>query len=304
MIPLDLQVNGFGGVDFNDETITAEDLHRACEDLRKSGAGQILATVITDSIDSMCARLARIVELREADPLAKELITGLHIEGPFLNETPGYIGAHPAEHAKPANPDGMRRLLEAGAGLTRLVTLAPERDPDFATTRMLAQQNITVSAGHCDPSLDDLRGAIDAGLTMFTHLGNGCPMHMHRHDNIVQRGLTLADRLWICFIPDGVHVPFPALRNYVKCAGIERTIMVTDAVSAAGLGPGNYRLAGQDILIGDDGIAWAPDRSHFIGSTVTMSRTLENLRNELELPEHSIEKIVSSNPRKALQGDG
>ena len=139
MIPLDLQVNGFGGVDFNDETITAEDLHRACEDLRKSGAGQILATVITDSIDSMCARLARIVELREADPLAKELITGLHIEGPFLNETPGYIGAHPAEHAKPANPDGMRRLLEAGAGLTRLVTLAPERDPDFATTRMLAQ---------------------------------------------------------------------------------------------------------------------------------------------------------------------
>ena len=124
----------------------------------------------------MAARLARIAAYRQADALARELIWGLHIEGPFISPLPGYVGAHPPEHVRPADPDAMRRLLDAAAGLTRLVTLAPERDAGLAVTRLLAGQGILVAAGHCDPSLADLRAAIDAGLSMFTHLGNGCPM--------------------------------------------------------------------------------------------------------------------------------
>ena len=137
---------------------------------------------------------------------------------------------------------------------------------------MLAGMGIVVSAGHCDPTLDQLRGAMDAGLTMFTHLGNGCPMHLHRHDNVVQRVLSVADRLWICFIADGIHVPFVALGNYLRLVGLDRAIVVTDSIAAAGLGPGRYTLGRQDVVVDEALVAWAPDRSHFVGSAISMVR--------------------------------
>ena len=149
-------------------------------------------------------------------------------------------------------------MLDAGNGLTRLITLSPECDAGFAVTSFLARQNVTVSAGHCNPSLDQLKAAIDAGLTMFTHVGNGCPMQMHRHDNIIQRALSLHDRLWLCFIADGVHVPFVALGNYFRAAGIERCVVVTDAIAPASLGPGRYKLGRWDLQIGEDMVARAP----------------------------------------------
>jgi N-acetylglucosamine-6-phosphate deacetylase len=300
MNPLDLQVNGFGGVDFNRDGLTVEALRTACERLRASGGGQFLATLITAAPDAMCRRLAAIVQCREEDQLVAAMVAGIHIEGPFLNESPGYIGAHPAVHAMPAEPGLMRRLLDAAGGLTRLVTLAPERDPGGRVTRLLADQGIIVSAGHCDPSPDQLRAAIDHGLTMFTHLGNGCPMLLHRHDNIIQRVLSVADSLWICFIADGVHVPFPALGNYLRCAGIDRSIVVTDAIAAAGLGQGTYTLGERSIVIGVDHVARSPDASHFVGSTVTMRQTRGNLERQLGLGESAIARLLDLNPRQAL----
>src|SRR5580658_9381675 len=195
---LDLQVNGFGGIDFNQDSLTADDLHEACAQLASYGVEAILATIITEKIEVMARRVANLARLRLLDPQAQKIIVGFHIEGPFLNAEPGYRGAHPAEVIHPADMDEMRRLLDAAQGLTRIVTLAPEADPGYKVTRMLADQGITVSAGHCNPSLDELRAAIDAGLRMFTHLGNGCPMQLPRHDNIIQRALSQADKLWLC----------------------------------------------------------------------------------------------------------
>jgi N-acetylglucosamine-6-phosphate deacetylase len=296
----DLQVNGYAGVDFNSDGLTARPLHCCCEKLAQDGVGQILATIITADVDAMCRRLARIVELRERDPLARQMIAGFHIEGPFINETKGYRGAHPEEAIRPADPDMMRRLLDAAGGLTKLVTLAPERDADFAVTRLLANQGIVVSAGHTDASLDDLKAAIDAGLSMFTHLGNGCPMQLNRHDNIIQRALSLSDRLWLTFIADGVHVPWPALRNYLRAATLDRCIVVTDAISAASLGPGRYTLGHWDLLVGEDRVARAPDGSHLVGSAGTMPLSRSNLRSHLALTDEQIDRLTLHNPRLAV----
>ncbi len=296
----DLQVNGYAGVDFNKDDLTPDELHRACERLRADGVGTFLATVITEDVSRMAVRLENLAKHREHDDLAREMIPGFHIEGPFLNETPGYKGAHPADAIHPANADEMKRLLDAAGGLTRIVTLAPERDEGLRVTRMLADQNAVVSAGHCDPSIDQLRAAIDAGLKMFTHLGNGCPMQLHRHDNIVQRVLSMAERLWVCFIADGAHVPFFALRNYIKLAGFDRTIVVSDAVAPAGLGPGRYTLARWDLLIGDDLVARAPDGSHLVGSGLTMKRQAENLREKVGLTPEQVAQLTSANPRRAI----
>jgi N-acetylglucosamine-6-phosphate deacetylase len=297
----DLQVNGYAGVDFNQDALGADALHLACERLAADGVGGFLATIITDDLDAMCRRLAALVSLREHDPVAERLIAGFHIEGPFINEADGYRGAHPRDGVRPASADAMSKLLDAGAGLTRIVTLAPERDQRFAVTRMLAARGIIVSAGHTDASVDELEGAVDAGLTMFTHVGNGCPMHMHRHDNIVQRALRLADRLWLCFIADGAHVPYVALGNYLRLAG-DRAIVVSDSIAPAGLGPGRYTLGRWDIVVGEDMVPRAPDRSHFVGSGVTMQKSADNLRTALRLPEAVVSRLTCDNPRAALGG--
>lgn len=297
----DLQVNGYGGVDFNQDDLNAADLHRACERLEADGVAGLLATIITDDIAVMCRRLSALAAIRDRDPLVRRLIAGIHIEGPFLNEGDGYRGAHPRDAIRPADADSMARLLDAARGLTRVVTLAPERDQSMVVTRFLASQGIVVSAGHSDATLDDLERAIDAGLSMFTHVGNGCPMVMHRHDNIVQRALSFADRLWLCFIADGAHVPFTALGNYLKLAGYDRCIVVSDAIAPAGLGPGRYKFGRWDLVIGDDMVPRAPDRSHFVGSGITMKQSAENLRTSLGLSDAMIRKVTLENPRSAAR---
>lgn len=297
---VDLQVNGYAGIDFNGDNLTADSLHEACSLLKQDGVVGFLPTVITDDIDKMCGRLQRLAELREQDSLAKEIVLGFHIEGPFISSVPGFIGAHPAEAACDADPEKMQRLLDASAGLVRIVTLAPERDTRFKVTRLLADQDICVSAGHCDPTLDQLDGAIDAGLSMFTHLGNGCPLNLHRHDNIIQRVLSRADRLWCCLIADGFHVPWHALGNYLAAAGVDRCLVVTDCISAARMGPGTYRLGGQDVIVDEGGQTWSADRSHLAGSTVTMSTTATNLRDRLGCNSEDVARLIFENPLRAI----
>jgi len=296
----DLQVNGYRGVDFNGDAMTLERVAEACQSLQSEGVQSILATVITDDLDAMCRRLSQLASFQDQEPIVREVIHGFHIEGPFLNEQPGYIGAHPAAAAKPANLDDTQRLLDAACGRTRVFTLAPERDNDYAVIRHLSENDIVVSAGHCNPSYEQLQEAIAAGLRMFTHLGNGCPLEMHRHNNIIQRALHESNSLWIGFIVDGVHIPFFALRNYLAAAGLDRCFVVTDAISAAGLGAGTFQLAGQTVVVDEHLATWAADRSHLTGSAGTMPRSEMNLREHLQLSDADIEALLWHNPRKAL----
>jgi N-acetylglucosamine-6-phosphate deacetylase len=135
---------------------------------------------------------------------------------------------------------------------------------------------------------------------MVTHVGNGCPsVGMHRHDNIIQRALFLRDRLWLCFIADGVHVPVFALKNYLELAG-DHAVVVTDAIAPAGLGPGRYQFARWDLLIGQDMVARSPDGSHFVGSAITMRQNHANLREKLGLSEGRCRQLLVENPRRAV----
>jgi len=300
VLPFDLQLNGYKGVDFNGDGLSAADLRRACEAVRADGGGRMLATVITDRLDRMASRISRLAELRAADPLVADVMAGIHVEGPFISPQRGYVGAHPPEHVLPASPAAAERLVAAGGGLVRLVTLAPEHDEGQATIRWLVSRGILVSAGHCDPSADVLERAIDAGLTAFTHLGNGCPLSLHRHDNVIQRVLA-ADRLrWVMLIPDAVHLPPSMVRTIIRAVGIERVIAVTDATAAGGMGAGRFTLAGQEVIVDADGAAWAADRSHLVGSTASMARVRQVLRDAVGLSEADVTRIVSTNPAAAL----
>ncbi len=269
--------------------------------LKAHGLRGILIAIVSDSVELMAARIRRLVSLRSKDPLVHEMVWGIHVEGPFLNPGDGYRGAHPLQAMRPAQIGLAGRLLDAGEGLVRLFTLAPEQDPRAEITTFLTQRQVVVSAGHTNAGIDDLKRAIDAGLSMFTHLGNGCPMVMPRHDNIIQRALSLREHLWLCFIADGIHVPFFALRNYLDLIGSsEKVIVTTDAMSAAGLGEGRYRLGPWDLMVGPDLVARSPDGSHLVGSAVPMPRLIENLRRELKLDDSTISNLADINARSAL----
>jgi N-acetylglucosamine-6-phosphate deacetylase len=296
----DLQVNGYAGVDFNQDDLSAEHLHHACEALARDGVDSILATIITEQIDKMASRIRRLAQLRERDPLVKRLLAGIHVEGPFLNPADGYRGAHPADAVRAGDVGIMERLLDAGEGLVRLVTLAPECDGGLKVTRLLAERGVVVSAGHTDASLEQLKGAIDAGLSMFTHVGNGCPPVLPRHDNIVQRALSLRGQLWLTFIADGAHLPWFVLGNFLRVAGLDRCLVVTDAIAPAGLGEGTYRFGRWELNIGPDLVACSPDGSHLVGSVGTMERSFNGLVEQLGLSPDEAGKLTSDNPRRAL----
>jgi N-acetylglucosamine-6-phosphate deacetylase len=297
---VDLQVNGFAGVDFNADNLSSEQLTEAAAALRRHATYTALATIITDRFDRMESRIRRLADEISTNPEFASTVRGIHVEGPFLSAQPGYVGAHPAHEVLPATVDAAKRLIDAGNGLVRLVTLAPEHDANAAATAYLAGQGIVVAAGHCDPTIAELQRAIDNGLTMFTHLGNGCPLQMHRHDNVIQRVLSKADQLWVCFIADGVHVPYFALANYLRLVGLERAIVVSDAISAAGLGPGVFTLAGMEVVVDDHLATWTPDRSHLVGSAMPLNRALDELIGRGILSQPDAVRLACDNPRRAI----
>ena len=298
---VDLQVNGYAGVDFNSDNLTEEQLVQACRQLRQDGVTSALATLITDSVESMERRARNLSRLIDQNADVGQVIAGIHLEGPFISREAGYVGAHPADQVRPPTFEDAQRLVDACGGYARIVTLAPEIDGAAETIRSLVDAGVCVSAGHCNPTLDQLDRAIDLGLSMFTHLGNGCPMSLPRHNNIIQRVLSRASRLWICFIADGVHVPFFALKNYLEIAGLDRAIVVSDAISAAGIGPGKHWLGGRSVYVDAELATWSEDRSHLVGSAMSLRQGHANLVEQVGLSDSDADRLTRVNPSRLLQ---
>ena len=297
--PLDLQLNGYRGLDFGADDLTLERLADICRAYRADGGGRFLATVITDALPVLERRIGALADCIESDAEIGDTIAGIHVEGPFISAERGFVGAHPPEHARDADPGAMERLLAAGRGHVRMVTLAPERDPGFLTIRRLAERGVLVFAGHCDPALEVLREACAAGLAGFTHLGNGCPPLLHRHDNIIHRVLACDELRFVSLIADGVHLPPYLLAAMLRWLGPDRARVVSDATAAAGMGAGTFRLGGQAVVVGEDGAAWSADRTHLVGSTATVP-TLRRVLAEVGLNEEAIDRVIAINPRRAL----
>jgi len=264
---LDAQVNGFGGVDFQAETMDLAALLKATRALRAAGCTRYLLTLITDQWDRLTAKLARLRELRAESGELQAAIAGWHVEGPFLSAEPGYHGAHDPALMLDPTPGRIRQLRALTAGDLLLLTVAPERPGALRAIRLAASLGARVSLGHTNASSQLLAEAAAAGASGFTHLGNACPQALDRRDNVLWRALDTPG-LMTSLIPDGMHVSPPLFRLIHRVLPLDAIFYTTDAMAAAGAPPGPYTLGRMQLDVGPDQVVRAPGQSHYAGSAL------------------------------------
>jgi len=276
---LDVQVNGYAGIDFQQDDLSEADLLHAVEQLDLACCGQILFTLVTDDWEAMTCRLAKAKQLRDANPTLGQAIAGWHIEGPFLSAEAGYCGAHPAEKMLSPTPERIAELRELAGDDPLLFTMAPEVDgglKGFATARELG---IHVSIGHTNAQEHILRRVTAAGPAGFTHLGNGCPATLDRADNILWRALDNPG-LTYGLIPDRWHVSPALFRLIHRLVDSDSIYYTTDAMAAAGAPPGKYRLGQLELEVGPEQVVRLPGTPNLAGSALT---PIEGIRRAAEM---------------------
>lgn len=293
----DLQVNGYGGVDFQGDDLSIDELLSATRQLKSAGCTQIMLTLVTDEWMRLTTRLKRIKRMRDDSPELTAAIAGWHIEGPFLSPKPGFHGAHdPALmwNPSPTHIDDLRKITGTDP---LLITLAPERTGAIESIARAANLGIRVSLGHTDASGDILKQAVLAGATAFTHLGNGCPQQLDRHDNVLWRvfetpGLTAG------VIPDTIHVSPALFRIMHRQFAKENLYYTTDAVAPAGAPPGEYKVGRLRVNVGADLIVRQPGRTNFAGSALRPIDGVLNAARMLERPWQDLWDHHTTIPRR------
>jgi N-acetylglucosamine-6-phosphate deacetylase len=276
MTPLwiDLQVNGFGGVDFNGPGLTEEKVREVVGRLRDEGTAGFCPTFVTGDPDCIERNLRTVEAARRRDAECAERILGYHLEGPFISREPGAVGAHDPKWVRPPDVGLFERFQAAAHGNVRIVTVAAELPGAAEFTREVSKRGVVVSCGHQMAHTPEQLGAMAAaGARALTHLGNGVPNLLPRHDNVIWAGLA-EDRLTVMFIPDGRHLPLHLLKVYTRAVPLDRLVAVTDASYPAGMPPGHYTVFGSDAVLEPDGLLHNPERQCLVGSTATMAQAM------------------------------
>ena len=259
---VDLQVNGFAGVDFF--SADRDGYRRAGQALLECGVTAYQPTFITSPEDELVGALGE-VPLNGAAPR----ILGAHLEGPFI--APERLGTHPAESRRDPDRALLERLLAAGP--VSHVTLAPELPGAFELVDLLRERGVTVSCGHSNATAVEARKAFARGAKTVTHIFNAMRPFAAREPGLAGAALVSSDVV-VQLILDGVHLADDTARLVWQAAG-GRVALVTDAIAAAGIGDGSYTLAGVDFEV-EDGVARSADQV-LAGSTVCMIDAVRNL---------------------------
>lgn len=273
---IDLQVNGFAGVDYNSPATPHEEIARSIRLLFSTGVTRFFPTVITGDPDEMLGALRNLARAR-ASLKEGAAMEGFHVEGPHISPEDGPRGAHPRRWVRPPDLEEFKRWQEAAEGAVRLVTLAPEWPGAPRYIEALVDQGVVVSIGHTQATSAQIQDAVRAGATMSTHLGNGAHAVLPRHPNYIWDQLA-EDRLAAGFIADGIHLPAAFLKAAIRAKGVERSILVTDAVMPAGCPPGRFTIGGIEIELHPDNRVTLAGLDRLAGSALRMDRGIENLQ--------------------------
>ncbi|HEY3841446.1 MAG TPA: N-acetylglucosamine-6-phosphate deacetylase [Bryobacteraceae bacterium] len=293
---IDIQVNGYFGVDYNNPATPHSEIARSIQALLKTGLTRFFPTVITGSPDNM---LGAIRNLRQAKQKIDEgtVIEGIHVEGPYIGPEDGPRGAHPRQWVRPPDLDEWARWRDAAEGLIRLVTLSPHWPEAPRYIEALVADSVTVSIGHTMASTEQLDDAVRAGATLSTHLGNGAHQILRRHPNYIWDQMA-DDRLNADFIVDGIHLQSAFLKVALRAKTVERSILVTDASAPAGAAVGRYQLGEQAVDHTADGRVVLAGTDKLAGSALRMDHGVENLMRLAGISLRDSIQLATTNPAR------
>ena len=271
---IDLQVNGFAGTDFNSPSVPLEAIGQSMRALFSTGVTRFFPTVITGAPEDMLGALKNLSQAREKLPEGAAM-EAFHVEGPHISPDDGPRGAHPARWVRPPDLEEYQRWQDAASGNVRLITLSPEWPDAPRYIEHITGDGVVASIGHTRATREQIHDAVSAGATLSTHLGNAADPVRPREPNYLWEQLT-EDRLSASFIVDGLHLPEAFLRVALRSKGVERSVLITDAVAPAMCKPGTYKLGEIEVELQADDRVVLRGSTRLAGSSLRMDRAIEN----------------------------
>ncbi|TYP79399.1 N-acetylglucosamine-6-phosphate deacetylase [Paenibacillus methanolicus] len=274
---VDLQVNGFSGIDLNAPSLTTEHVHELTRKLWAEGTTTFYPTVITNSDENIEALVRTIAQACAMEEMTAASIAGIHLEGPFLSPEDGPRGAHGRAFVKPPDWELFERWQYAAEGRIRLITLSPEWEGARAFIDQCVRNGVSVSIGHTSATPEQIRAAVQSGASLSTHLGNGAHLKLPRHPNYIWEQLA-QDGLSTCIIADGFHLPDSVMKVMMKVKA-DRLYLVSDAVYLCGMEPGVYdtHIGGQVVLTAEGRLHLANEPGLLAGSAQMLKAGIEHL---------------------------
>jgi len=291
---IDIHIHGSGGHDVMEAT--PQGLLTVERALARHGVTSYLATTVTAPIAQTLEAVEKLGRWVEADqdPAGRAVALGLHLEGPFISHAKR--GVHPPAHLQAPSIELFDRMQQAASGRVRLMTVAPEGEGAGAMIAHAVGKGVRVSVGHSDATFRQTRDAIAAGASHATHTFNAMRGLDHREPGIL--GAVLADEgLSAEIIADGVHVHPEMVKMFVRLKGAERAILVTDAISATGMGDGTFQLGGFQVEVRGDRCEF---EGRLAGSVLTLDRAVRNTMKFASVALSSAVRMVSFNPAQLL----
>lgn len=300
IVPGFLDVHTHGAYSWDTNYASEGGLETWLENIVKEGVTGLCPTTITQSEEVLTNAVKHVAEVHKTHPKGAEIL-GIHFEGPYLDMK--YKGAQPPEHIVVPSVEQFKRYQEAADGLIKIITMAPEHDPNFALTKYCAENDIVVSIGHSNATFEEAAIAVANGVRSMTHVYNGMTPFNHRNNGLVGAAFRFRD-VYGEVICDGNHSTLAALNIYYATKGRDYAIMVTDSLMAKGNPVGSrFMFGGHEIEIYPDGSAHLIEINSLAGSTLRVNDGLRILVEEAQVPFDAALNSCTINPARMLKID-
>ena len=297
---IDIQINGYMGVDFSGPDLTVEGVKKATRALWKAGVTSYFPTIITSDVDRLKKNFAILAQAKK-DPEIGKSIPCFHLEGPYISPVAGFRGAHLEKYIKAPDWKEFSEIQAAAEGGIRLITVAPELEGAIPFIKKCVASGMIVSLGHHNGTAAEITAAVDAGARMATHLGNGCANMINRHHNPIWPQLA-DDRVTPSIIADGFHLTKEEVRSFYKAKGPDNTILVSDALDLAGLPPGMYER-GERMLELTPNVVKLPKENVLAGAASPISMCVGVVMDYTQCSLGDAIQMASTNPAEMMSLD-